>query len=222
MLVYVAGILGAVLAPLAFAEDDPTGHFFFEVHHTRLHGEQIEKFNNKLHMPTINTIECEMATYDGTVTNTTVESATLTPTYSGCRNESRTVDLDMNGCLYTATIRKTQSELKHNTVHLICPAGQSVTLTLKTGSTLACTIHMNPQTPKGGVTYTTAGSAGSTHDILAHLTLSAIHATRTPAFFGGCLFASETNAEASLTGTVTFRGYDTEGNQKAITATDGF
>jgi hypothetical protein len=215
-LLSAALMVGAIAVVSAPAETG--GHFTTNIHHVSITGSQVEV--NKLNDPSLGSVECEKAEFHTTIASpdTTVTQVTVEPTYGPhCTNGSRVVHVDMNGCNYVFTVNK-KPATSDNTVHLVCPVGQSVTLTVTSSGTLACVIHLKPQTPKGGVTFTTGGS-GETHDLLVDVTVSGIHITRTAQFFGGCLFAAETNEAATLTGTATMKGFDTAGNQTGITAT---
>jgi hypothetical protein len=214
-LLSAALMLGALAVVSAPAETG--GHFVSEVAHTELKGQQENGFN-ELH-DAIGSVLCEEASFTGTTNATTVESVTIVPKYGKCRNGTNTVTVDMNGCSYTFTVGK-KAATADNTVHLLCPTGQSVTLTIffEHSSTLACTVHLKPQTPTGGVVYTTTGS-GATHGITADITVKGIVVTRTPGFFGGCLFAPENGTNGELTGFATLNGFNTEGKQVGVTAT---
>lgn len=221
---FSAALLASAIAVVS-APAEEGGHFVSEVHHTTLLGGQdtsVGASRMELHDTVLGSIHCQNEEeLTGTITGTTVTSVTITPHYkTNCTQSgsTKTVHVHMNGCQYTFTVAKEPTH-KHNTVHLICPPGKSVTLTvtLDHSNTVACIVHIGAQTPKGGVTYTTTGSV-KTHAITSEVTVSGIKLTRTPQFFGGCLFAPE-NGEGELTGDAFLEGRNAEGTQVGITAT---
>jgi hypothetical protein len=213
-IVGAALVVGAI--SVASAPATAGGHFIAETAHTTINGSQIGTM--QLDDPAGN-VTCQIATFDGTVSTVTTESITLTPHYTNCISGTNTAIVDHNGCNFTFTVRP-NPETNHNTPHLVCPPGQSVTLTVffEHTNTLACIIHFGPQTPTGGLLYKTGGS-GTTHDITAVATVTGITVTRTPQFFGGCKFAPEHGATDQMTGEATIKGFNTEGKQVGITAT---
>jgi hypothetical protein len=217
--IFSAALLAAAVSVVS-APAETGGHFISEVAHTELSGAQESGFN-ELH-DAIGSVLCEEASFTGTTTATTHESISIIPKYGKCRNGTNTVTVDMNECYYTFTVGK-KAATGHNTVHLICPPGKSITLTIflehtSHTHTPACTVHIPAQTPTGGVTYTTTGS-GKTHGITADITVTNITVIRTPHFFGGCLFAAEHGTTAELTGKATLQGKTTAGEPVGITAT---
>lgn len=214
----IAAVAMSVAAVMS-ASAETGGHFISEVAHTELKGAQVE--TNKLNDPTLGAVQCKQATFSGTVNSTTTTQITIIPTYHECSNGERGVTVDMNGCDYVFTIRGQAPAERDNTVHLTCPVGKQVEVTVFTNSsktTLSCTETIRAQTPTGGVVYTTGGS-GTSHDILADLTIEGIHIHRHAAFVGGCLFAATTVETATLTGTATMQGSSTAGASVGITAT---
>lgn len=209
----------AIFAALPLSSSASTGgHFVSEASHTELSGAQVGF--NSFHDPTLGAIQCEEATLTGTIStfNLTVTEVTLTPTYHWCKNGERSVHIDLNGCAYVLTVDKLP-QFSQNTVHLECPSGKSVTITVTVSNALACTLHLKPQTPGAGLSYSTMGGSGSTHSVRGSFSIKNIHITRTPAFFGGCLFAPETSSSAEMTGIVDVIGFITSGFQVGITAT---
>lgn len=221
-LLSAALMVGAIAVVSASAEEEPGGHFVSSVSHTLLRGTSHAVNPLELKDPAGN-VFCPTQNYHGTVNAPTVESVTVTPTYgTDCiiTGTTNTVHVDMNGCQYTFTVRKTST--KDSTVHLVCPAGQSVTLTvtLEHTNTVACIIHLPPQTPKGGVVYTNVlGGPSNLHTVTIHATASEITSTRTPQFFGGCQFLAEHGTTGELSGTAYIEGTDTNNVQVPITAT---
>lgn len=94
-------------------------------------------------------VECKIATYEGTLKEASTE-LTVTPTYDECTETSTGfgATVDLNGCHYIFTVgTKTSSTDAHGEVHVKCPVGNKISITVAT-----CTVHVTPQTRK--VTYT--------------------------------------------------------------------
>lgn len=190
------------------------GHFVSSASHTNLIGEESGtnhrvKFASDGGTP----IECTKATYTGTMSGSTATEVSIKPHYTECRTEDAPVNehkvvVHMNGCEYNFTVG--QNPEGHNTVHLVCPTGVS-------GATIThpnCTMRMPAQTPADGVAYT-SDTSGPAHAITADVTATGI----TAHYEGGiCVFLG-TKHTATMTGSVTLRGEDTNGNPASITAT---
>lgn len=219
-----AALMASAIAVVSASATAGGAHFTSEEAHTILKGSQDTTVGAKrleFHAA-IGSLHCSEMTFEGTATSATQESGTNAPLFgTTCTpaGSTNTVHVNLNGCTFTFTIR-TNPETNHNTTHLVCPPEKTVTLivTLEHSNVTACTIHIAPQTPAGGIIYGTKGS-GSTHAITARITLTGITVTRTPNFFGGCLFAPETGHEAELTGDAVITGFNTAGEQVGITAT---
>jgi hypothetical protein len=210
-----------------------SGHFTSEVAHTILDIKEEGEHRVKLHafgQP----FECEASkvSYHATINSATVtEISGVAPTYgttpatwvaTHCTAGGQPAMIHMNGCTYTFTSRATP-EVNHGTVHLVCPGASGPVITINSSlSSHDCWVEITPnQTPTGGVTYKTIGTAGAGHELTANVTASGIHAVITTA--GGNFFAcgtsSTTTATAEMTGSVTIKGTNTETKQVGITAT---
>ncbi len=111
------------------------------------------------------TIHCTTDTFSGSQSEATVAQVELTQTTTGCQSTgfiSANVTVDTNGCKYNMTAA-TSNEMVHITG---CEAGKpGIVVTAP-----FCTITVTPQTI-GPVDYETAGSAGTTHDVIVNTTI---------------------------------------------------
>jgi hypothetical protein len=215
--------LVAALAMSAFAVVNATattgGHFTAENSHTILSGLDDATTPPKFHAFD-QTVTCKHATYSAT-TGETATSITATAVYGECSTSVGPAVVNMNGCDYLFTVR-TNPATNHNTTHLVCPGGGPTIRVNSPFSGHDCIIEVTPnQTPSGGVTYETGGTAGSGHDIVVNATVTGIHSVITTA--GGNFFAcgttDTTDNEGELTGKATVTGKNTAGAAVGITAT---
>jgi hypothetical protein len=123
----------------------------------------------------------------------------------------------MNGCAYIFTIRKGEPQTKDNTVHLECPEGKLIE-TIVDDPFGPCNITIKAQTPAGGIVYE-AGGAGQTHYITGNITVSGIHVVYDGGFVACGVAKGKTTETSTLTGKITIKGFNTEGEQVGITAT---
>jgi len=195
------------------------GHFTSDVSHTLLSGSDVAG------SPTVftsfgRTISCPTTSYTGTTNATTVTEITITPTYgTPCNHSLGEAHVNMNNCDYLFTIGK--KAVGDNTVHLDCPGASGPTITV-TAFLTECVIEVSPdQTPSGGVAFETATSGSpAKHHITANSTVSGVHAVVTKDS-GLCpLNLGETEANGTLVGKATVKGFETNGTtQVGITAT---
>lgn len=162
-------------------------------------------------------IECEKSTYVGTVSEFTVKSITMTPTYTNCATEGGVTDsvkVTVNGCGYTFYSHGGNT---HGTAEIHCPAGKTIEVHHPN-----CTINMPAQTTAAtmteGITYDNVTENGK-HALTATVTVNTI----TGFFEGGiCVFLG-TNQKFEMKGSVTITGYEdaegVEGAQLSITHT---
>jgi hypothetical protein len=185
------------------------GHFVSENHHTIIKG--LESGDHRLHLTGDfgdGQIGCNKAEYHATSTGTTVESITVTPTYSECLTTGGTpgsVTVTHNGCNYTFTMTTGAP----SPVHLSCPTGKAIEIHHPN-----CTITVaGPQTVNNAVEYTTDMRNGK-HSITMH-----VAAKFNSQYHGGiCIFLG-TSHTGELNGSSTVWGEDTLGNPVGITAT---
>ncbi len=201
----VLAAIGAFVATGALTANAGTtgGHFSLEQSLT-MHASQLGAPGaNEYYDPNLGTgVTCETATATAKVAGSSVESITFDefnfvechPTIGG------TATVDMNGCDLLATIGENPSTTDQ-TVHLQCPAGKEVTLTVDPPIVGTCTIHIPPQTSKGGARYTT-GTLEGNHDLTAHVSITEITNNKTETGFG-CFETAGHNKDGELSATVT-------------------
>ena len=161
-------------------------------------------------------ITCTHAHYHGDVFQNTVETVTVTPTYTKCGTTSDAtwgnVSVHTNGCGFDLYSHGTNT---HGTVTVECPAGKAIVITHPN-----CTITVPPQHPSathltGGLTYTTDVGPTGKHTITADVTVKKI----TGQFHGGiCIFLG-TSHSFEMNGALTVEGFDTAGNPVNLTHT---
>jgi hypothetical protein len=211
----------AVMATSAFASMNASakvsGHFTHAGATTNaiIKGEENKLTSHFLHFqgPSGKPITCEKATYEGTVTERTVQVIQVFPTYTNCATKEEltgTVKVTTNGCSYTFF---SQGANAHGTVSIDCPEGKAIEIHHEN-----CTITVGAQTPTatrltGGINYTT--TVEPVHALTADVTVSNIDSQ----YHGGvCIFLG-TSQKFTMTGSVTVKGFDHPGGQIAITST---
>ncbi len=144
---------------------------------------------------TVGKIQCNSATYSGTVGATETSTITLSPTYSECvcigPECLAPTSAAINGCDY---LLHTGAETT-GSVDIVCPAGKEITF-----SSPKCTLHLKPQTSVGTATYKNIGS-GTTRELEIALSLGGIQYSHTEGLGAGRCF-SGTGSSGSLTGSV--------------------
>jgi hypothetical protein len=112
-------------------------------------------------------IECSEAHFMGKVVGNSVESVTVSPSYSGCTYGSNPATVNMRDCDYNFTSETNESG--HNVVHIEeCPTGAPITVEIVVGGT-NCKLTIITQTPGQGVTFTN-DTSGETKDLLVKAT----------------------------------------------------
>lgn len=205
----VVGVMGATAST--------GGHFISEKSHTIIKAEQVSShvlFDHELGIG----ITCKKASFEGTSNAETTTALTITPHYTECSGGGdSSVDVTMNGCAYIFTVN-TSPATSDNTTHVECPEGKVIEVHVDPPLVGTCTITIKAQTPKGGLTYETGESSGK-HDIFSNITVSEIHAVKHESGFG-CFGESGTSQTATLNGTATVKGFETDGTTPVgITAT---
>jgi hypothetical protein len=173
-------------------------------------------------------IECEEATFSGTVVATTTTEQTITPTYNKCRFASKTVNttVDMNGCAFILTIPNAANV--NNPVHVECPTGTGTITHNGVANTKViivtipglCEFTIPEQTPTtGGVKYE-AGTSGGKKDVTVNASITGIHYTT----HGNCQILSGkatdfTWSDGTYNGKITFTGTNGAGGAVDIEAT---
>jgi hypothetical protein len=191
------------------------GHFVSDLAKTDIKG--TEEGTHRFHFSETGDpaeIGCDVATYTGQASATTVTSLTIAPKYETCyttKSEPNTHEITVttNECTFTFTVAPGAPATTEQTVHLLCPAGKKIEIHHPN-----CTISIHPQTPTGTLTYTTATSAAGKHEI----TLDAdVHFTITR--HGLCQFIKPTSGTGTLEGSATVRGFETSGAKSQVNIT---
>lgn len=214
------GVL-AVMATSAFAAVNASakvsGHFTSEVDHVVLKGEDSFGKKHQLEFQEAGggtPISCTDATYTGTLSEasaTTTQEVEIQPEYKNCATTSGvwnevTVEVQSTAsCGKDAYKFTSATPNAHGTVHIQCH------ITIKHPN---CTLTIAPQTPAGGITYTTSSESGK-HEITGDVTVTDITATRHQ---GICIFLGTTGS-FNMNGTTTLWGQNSKAERINITAT---
>jgi len=152
---------------------------------------------------TFGAFECTTANYTGNITSTEAESVELTPSYSGCKAAGLGATIHTNGCTFTLTTDVA------GTIHITCPVGKEITITMPSAGTVKCTVHIPAQTVTGA-TYTNIGT-GTTREMIMHLEgITNITYSQTAGTgAGACTSSHDTNG--SLIGTQRVTGENAAG-----------
>jgi hypothetical protein len=87
-------------------------------------------------------VECSTATFRGSLSAASTE-LDITPVYEGCKAFGfLNMTVNTNGCTYKFTAGTGSGDNYTGGVHIVCPAGKSITVVAAT-----CTVHIPPQTP---------------------------------------------------------------------------
>lgn len=149
-------------------------------------GSQIEK--HKLVTDGFTT-ECELAILIGTAYSAST-TATMTPSYTGCKTAGIVSTMTMNGCDYLYHLTALGGAASAD---LVCPAGQEVTIDVGAEpKNPICEIHISPYTGKSSVTFENEAPG-----VLLNFGVSAIKANLTDTQPALCPFNGNTVSEAS-------------------------
>ena len=210
--------LFAMLAMGAFgvlnATAETGGHFGATKYPATVIGEESTIGENKHQLDFVpaggNQIGCDEESYHG-VLNEASEDVKITPKWNKCYttpSPETKFDVHENGCWFTFTVGTKPAEAD-NTVHLECEGENTIEITHPN-----CTIHVPPQTPDGGVVYTTKTDEEGNHTITMDVTAENI----TTHYEKGLCVLLGTNHVSSMLGSVTVRA-EKEGEAIGITAT---
>jgi hypothetical protein len=142
------------------------------------------------------TVTCHSAVYHAHHTTNTSKFLTVTPTYTNCTQGGSEATVTMNGCHYEFTPRVTG----HATAHFRCPLNVKAQV-----HTAAGTLSFGAQTPDNGVIYDAKLENGK-KTITATITATGIDYT----CHGACQIFGTTGTNATLTGSATVSGTDTD------------
>ena len=143
-------------------------------------------------------VACSTSSFAGTNATKTSSTATLTPTYSGCKAFGfLSATVEPHGCTYTFHLVE-GSSLPTATVDVNCTGTNEITI-----NSTGCVVHVPPQ-------------AGLKHVVFENIaskprTIKAIKYTAT----SGCLNPG-TSTNGTYTGTVTISGFTSAGLQQGV------
>lgn len=204
------------LCALSAAGASAEGVYTSAVAHTTIEGTQAT--TNEF-VTSAGTVTCAKATFDGTTTTTSSTDLTITPTYSECHSIdpfgiTHNATVNMNGCTYTFTTPTTTGKPApadwHAEVHVLCPEGKQIEIPI---SGTGCTIDVHAQTPTVP-TVDLTNKAGTPDDVLLTSTVEGVTYQTTGSF---CAVGQFEKNDGKLLGTVTVKGFDTEGKQVNVT-----
>jgi hypothetical protein len=148
-------------------------------------------------------ITCEIVGFTGTTGSTSETTLTLTPSYSGCKDQAgRTVDVDTNNLAYTFT-----SGANKGTVHI---SGQ-LTFTATNGGSVVCTTVIKAQTNWGLEYHNLGGTSGYQ---ITFLTSDLVTTTSGGTF--NCGVANGDHSTGVYSGEITMTGAGTDGSAATI------
>ncbi len=104
------------------------------------------------------TVVCTGIGGSGETKSQTVSNAPFSPQYSGCTVAGisfSSAQVSMNGCWIEPTLSAGANE---GVMHVGCPGGQQITLTVKVFGVSICTYHVSKQTPSGLAWFFNSGS----------------------------------------------------------------
>jgi len=154
-------------------------------------------------------IKCTTATFSGTASSTNAVDQTFVPAYGNCSDSfGRTVHID-NGLTYTFT--KTGKDANGTPIGSTHLTG-SMTLTVTSGGSVVCTVHIiTPQTTTGITYHNRAGTSG----VQATLNMKKIKSTTSGSIFN-CGISEGEHTEGTYVGTAIVTGKNTAGEAVAI------
>jgi len=158
---------------------------------------------------TAGSVECEKATYHGTISEKTTSTVTVTPSYTNCTVFGILTHepVHMNGCTYQFHVDPGNTNVTTGTVDILCPVGKEITVTGGSGGTNKCVVHVPAQNNVGGVTFSNVGSLPNreVHVAVNITTLKYSHTKGTG--LGACTAGSAVNGKYE--GTAVVKGEET-------------
>jgi hypothetical protein len=204
-------ILVVAAAAIGHAAAETGGHLLSEVAHTEIKGSEGKETGHQLSFIAHGLegeIVCDEASYQGTVSNTTVTEVSVTPAYAKCHtkgSEAGTTTVTANGCEYRFTVAPGNPETVEQTVDLVCPSGKAIEIHHPN-----CTFKIIPQNNLSGFTYTPTVESGK-----PAITLDVSTQFNTQFEGGICIFIG-TNHTGTLKGAGTAKGLNTTGEAVGI------
>jgi hypothetical protein len=140
-------------------------------------------------------VSCSASGFNGTITSSPTQELTVQPTYENCTlsGVAATIDTPCNNIFTGST-----NAFEHATVHIECPVGNSVKITVN-----GCTILIGGQTPEQGAHYTNTGS-GSSRDVDFKVTMKNAAYEKVGAL---CGLIAGLGGELSILGEYTMKAY---------------
>jgi hypothetical protein len=158
---------------------------------------------NIFHVPGAGTVECNTASFPGTVVGTTVSEIRVTPVYTGCVAFGfATTDIITTECHYLFTTPTTTGTTSHAPLHVECTGANKIKITPTFFGASVCTVEVGSQTPGGVVDFENKSSSAvppvpESH-VLVTSTATGISHT------AGC--GGSAAADGTYTGSVTVKG----------------
>lgn len=163
--------------------------------------------------PNNSALECTNATFEGSITASTVTEVELTPTYFDCETDSgANAAVDHTECTY---VLAAHTEGDHAPVEVVCPDGQAIHISIES----LCNITVGADdTISEGLTYANEETEDGTEDITATITAHDIGwQVSSGEFFctlGG--LGASSGTDATYFSSVTVEGYADAGHTELV------
>lgn len=155
------------------------------------------------------TVECEEASFNGTMAEEILGGITLTAGYENCTafGGLAEAEVTMNGCVYVFE-PKTKESSNYEVEGLIdCEEGEAIVVTVEIAGVTKCTVHIGAQEELETVTVEQKGSPGQ---IQASLTMTGIEYSQTAGLGLGACETAENEANGTYESAATVTGYSEE------------
>jgi hypothetical protein len=185
---------------------------------TAIVGEQVVPNGDRFVVDT-GTARCEKTHYTGQQVGPEVTTMTLTAAYSGCKVGAFESTVNMGNCHYlihTNTNGNTTNGEFDTTTTIVCTSGD-ITITVSSGATTKCIIHIPAQNLGTGLVATNA-TTGGIKDVTGHIDFSTITYTQTGGTgLGACPNLGSTETHNGLyEGEATNTGFNEAGGATGI------
>lgn len=156
-------------------------------------------------------VECSDLTGEGTIEEDTPE-LTLATVFGECSTSGTSIKGHQNGCEFLFSAGEHVAEDTYaGSAEMVCPEGKEIIFTLPESGSL-CAVHLPPQGPLGGVTYTNVTGQPSEVTVDAQIE-GIVGVTTQESIF--CPLSGGEFDDAILEGQVIVRGYEDLGEGKA-------
>lgn len=204
------------MSAVAASSASAVKEFHSDIEPTVLTGTDTPGTTSEFEIPGEEPTTCAGNHYEGTVATKTAKEITIEHTVTTpCDTGGITTHVAFNGCHYVFTLEEgifnTAGGTTHTRgpAHIVCPAGQSITLEITVPIFADCIVHIGAQTPTiPTVDYTNQG-AGTTRDVEVVSTIKGIAYTVTG---GGVCPAS--GHDAIFRANVTVQGFTDKAGTK--------